>query len=120
MVDIVALSIAQIIALIAINTIGIVCIGSIFYLMRKKTPEPKAKFMVSAKMGLVSIFIFAVISGDVGISLWIKSGNMQAMQIAIPLFVCLGPFMFPIVAAGTYIQLVCRDKIQEYVDSHKR
>ena len=113
-------SIDQVIALFAVNLIGLVGIGLIFYLMREKTPNPKTKLIISAKMGVASIILFAVISGDLGISLWIKTGNFHAMKIAILLVVCLGPLMFPVVVMGTYVQLIYRDKIQEYIDSHKR
>ncbi|MBN2148150.1 MAG: hypothetical protein JW726_12215 [Anaerolineales bacterium] len=115
-----AISIEQGIALIAINIIGLVCIGSIFYLMREKTPEPKAKLIMSAKIGVVFIILFAVFSGDLGISFWVESGNFQTVTLAIPLFICGSPFVFPIVVMGAYIQLIYRDKIQEFVNAHKR
>jgi hypothetical protein len=40
--------------------------------------------------------------------------------VALPLFLCSIPTIFPVVAMGTYIQLSYRDKIMEYTDSIKR
>lgn len=114
------MSIEQIMALLAVNSVGIVCIGLMGCLINKKAPDSKTKLVISVKTGLVSIILFAVIAIDVGIYLWIDSSNFRSATIAIPLSICLGPFMFPVVAAGTYLQLIYRDKIQEYVDSHKR
>jgi hypothetical protein len=113
-------SIEQIMVLLAVNGVGIVCIGLMGYLINKKAPDPKSKLVISVKTGLVSIILFTVIASDVGIYLWIDSSNFRSATIAIPLSICLGPFMFPVVAAGTYLQLIYRDKIQEYVDSRKR
>jgi hypothetical protein len=114
------ISIEQLIALLAVNIVGLVGIGLIFWLMREKTPNPKTKLIMSVKMGLIMIILLAIVSGDLGISLWIESGNFQYVMIAIPLLICGSPFVFPVVVMGTYIQLIYRDKIQAYVDSHKR
>lgn len=115
-----AISIEQVFALIAVNVIGLVLIGLIFFLMREKTPNPKAKLLMSVRMGLIMVILLAVVSGDLGIYLWIDSGNFQAMTLAIPLTICGSPFVFLVVLMGTYVQLIYRDKIQGFVDAHKR
>jgi bacteriorhodopsin len=114
------MSIEQVIALIVVNIIGIVFLVLIVILMRKKTPNLKEKFDLSIKIGLISIMVFGVISSDLGIYLWIKSGNFRAVFLAIPLIICGSLFIFSTGVLGTYIQLIYRDKIQSFVDSHKR
>jgi hypothetical protein len=114
------ISIEQVFALIAVNVIGLVFMGLIFFLMRGKSPNPTAKLLVSVRMGLIMVILLAVVSGDLGIYLWIDSGNFQAMTLAIPLIICGSPFVFLVVIMGTYVQLIYRDKIQRFVDAHKR
>jgi hypothetical protein len=87
--------------------------------MKKKTPDPKTKLLVSLKMGLVMVILLVIVSGNIGIYLWIDSGNFQAVMLAIPLIICCSPFGFIVVVMGTYVQLIYRDKIQEFVDSLK-
>lgn len=113
------ITIIHVIALIVINSIGLGCILLIFILMRQKTPHPREKLALSIELGLIFIMIYGVISSDLGIYLWIKSGNILAMVLAIPLFICGSPLIFPLVVSGTYLQLIYRDKLQSFVDSHK-
>ena len=115
-----SISIEQLIALLVVNIIGSVCLWLAIYLINKKTSSPKTKLVTSIKLGLGSIILFAVLSGNVGISLWVESGNFQAALFAIPLFICGSIFMLPVVLMGTYVQLIYQDKIQGYLDSQKR
>ena len=110
----------QVITLLVINIIGVVCLVLIFILISKKTPKPMEKLDMSIKMGLITIMALGVASSDLGIYFWIKSGNFRAVILAVPLIICSSPFVFLTKILGTYIQLIYRDKMQSFVDSHKR
>jgi hypothetical protein len=114
-----AQTLEKLIALIGINILGLLCIGLIFYLTREKTPNSKTKLFLSGKIGLIMVMLLAIISGNLGIYFWIKSGNFQAVLFAIPLLFCGSPFVFVVVLAGTYIQLLYRDRFQKFINSQK-
>ena len=110
----------HVIALLVLNIVGLICLWLTVYLINKKTPNPKTKLVTSIKMGLGMLIILAIISGNLGVYLWVESGNFQAAILAIPLFICGSMFIFPVVTIGTYVQLIYQDKMQEYVDSHRQ
>lgn len=114
------MSIENIIVLVIVNLMSVVCIGLIGYFILRKTETPKTKLFISIMSALVSIVLWAMISINSGIYFWIKSGNVRSLLVALPLFLCSIPTIFPVVAMGTYIQLSYRDKIMEYTDSIKR
>jgi hypothetical protein len=117
MINLGSISIGQLIALFVVNAIGVVCFGLIFFLIYQKSPTPKTKLYISVGIGLIGIILLSVASGDLGIYLWIKSGNLKAAVGFLPLLICGIPLIFPVTIAGSYIQLTYRDKMQEYVDS---
>jgi hypothetical protein len=112
-----SISIAQIIALLLVNTIGVACLVLVFFLMKRDTPTPKEKMFVSLGLGLIGISLVGVVLVDMGISSWIQSDNSGAVFAFLPLCICLPPFVFPVTVAGSYIQLIYKDKLQKYVSS---
>ncbi|MBI5352352.1 MAG: hypothetical protein HZB50_06905 [Chloroflexi bacterium] len=106
----------HVLALIFINLVGLACFGAIFYLVRKATSTTKAKMLISAEIGLISVVLLGILSGNLGIYFWVKSGSFRAIVMGLPLIICGTPILFPVVAIGTYVQLGYKDKIQNYVN----
>jgi len=75
---------------------------------------------MSVKLGLIAVLLLVVFVGDLGIFMWIKSGNFEAITFIAALLICGTPFIFLVTLMGSYLQLVYRDKFQKYLDSQKR
>jgi hypothetical protein len=111
------LSLSHIISLLAVNSLGILAIGVIIYYTFRKTEKTKAKLTISVGVAIASLILWAVICGNIGLYLWVKTANIRAVLVSIPLVLCGAPALFLIVTIGTYLQLIYRDKIREYTNS---
>lgn len=112
-----SMSIEQLVAIFFVNGIGVVCLGTIFILVKKNSSTPKGKISVSVCMGMIGVILLGTVLGDLGIYFWLESGDFQSVTEVLPIFSCLIPFVFLTTTVGTYIQLIYKDKIQGYVDS---
>lgn len=72
---------------------------------------------ISIGVASASIVLWATMCIDLGIYFWINSGNFQSVLIAIPLLLFGAPTILLVVSVGTYVQLIYREKIQEYTNS---
>ena len=102
-------------AFIVVNFVGILCIGAMYYFIRKPTSKRTEKFRVSVAIGFISILFWAAMISNVGILFWIKSGDLRASLLSVPLMVCGAPIVFPAMTAITYFQLVYADMIREHL-----
>lgn len=111
------MSIEQLIVLVVVNLVGVLLVGGITYFVFRKTPRPKTKMAISIGVAIASIVLWAIICVDLGLYFWIQSGNFRSVLIAIPLLLFGAPTILLVVSIGTYVQLIYRDKIQEYTNS---
>jgi hypothetical protein len=112
--------IVQIIALFVTNIIGIALVGLIIISFRIIHEIPNKKLILSIGVGFITQGILLVALLDVGILLWMDSGNFPAVFSVLPFSLCLIPILLPVTAIGTYIQLTYREKIQDYINSKLR
>lgn len=96
------------------------CFWLFFKLVPKSTVTVKEKLSHSILMGLMSIWMFLVILGNLGGMLWVQSGysNLNVFLLALSIFVYGSPFVFLVAATGAYIQSIYRDKFTEYINRH--
>jgi branched-subunit amino acid ABC-type transport system permease component len=113
-------SIAQILSLLVVNFIGIALIGLIIILFRLMPKKPNKKVILSIGVSLIMQGILLIAFLDVGIYLWINSGNFRAVFSVLPLSLCIAPILIPVTAIGTYIQLSYGEKIRDYTKSIAR
>ncbi|NOG76784.1 MAG: hypothetical protein HND45_12920 [Chloroflexi bacterium] len=111
------ISVEHIVVLVVVNLLGFASLGLISYIIFRRTEMPKSKMMVSVGVALVSAILWAMICLNFGIYSWIKSSNIKSVLVALPLFICVAPSVFPMIIAGTYLQLTYKDKIRGYVDN---
>jgi hypothetical protein len=111
---------AQTASLIVVNVIGISLIGVMFCFIRKAPQKRKEKTLLSIILGCMVLGLLLVAFLDVGIYLWIKTGNPLGILSLIPFFVCLSPIFFVIVTIGAYIQLTYWEKIRDFVISYSK
>ena len=110
-------SMELLLAFILVNSIGLSCIGLIFYIIQRKYETTSQKVKVSIGLGLISLVLLIVIFADIGLYFWQKSGDYRATLVVMPLVLCVAPIFFSIVSVGAYLQLVYRDKIESVVNS---
>ena len=114
------ITIQQILALIIVNSVGLLLVATIFWVNRLQTRQALEKLALAFGLALIATGIMLVILLDVGISLWISSGNIQSVAITVPMAVCGLPFVFIVSFIGGYIQLGFRDKMQDALHSIAR
>jgi uncharacterized membrane protein len=114
------ITIQQILALIIVNSVGLLLVATIFWVNRLQTRQALEKLALAFGLALIATGIMLVILLDVGISLWISSGNIQSVAITVPMAVCGLPFVFIVSFIGSYIQLGYRDKMQDALHSIAR
>jgi hypothetical protein len=111
-------SIEQIIAIVIVNVFGLASVCFLmYYFMREPSPDHKTKLGISLRVGLAMIGLIAIIAADSGIYFWIKSNDFRAMVMGLPLFICGVPLLFPVFVGGIYLQLIYREKIQDFTRS---
>lgn len=120
MITLEMISISQLLSLIVVNLTGVLLIGFIFLLNRIIPARPNKKIMLSIGIGLVMQGVLLIAFLDVGIILWIESGNLWDVFSILPFSLCLIPFLLPAVILGTYIQLSYGEKIQSRINSWAR
>jgi len=112
--------VVQIITIVFTNLIGIALLGLIIISPRLISESPNKKVILSIGVGLISQGILLVALLDVGILLWMGTGNFPAVFSFLPFSLCLIPILLPVIAIGTFIQLTYGEKIQDYINSKFR
>ena len=107
----------QLLSFIIVNLAGVALVGLIFRLIPN---NPNKKIVLSVGVGLIAVGILIIAFLDVGIYLWVTSGNFRSVYSVLPLSLCFVPILFPVTVIGTYIQLSYVEKIKGYIYSAAR
>lgn len=106
----------QLLSFIVVNLVGVALVGLIILFFRLIPNNPNKKIILSVGVGLIAEGIMIIAFLDVGIYLWVTSGNFRSVYSVLPLSLCLFPILVPVTAIGTYIQLSYGEKIEEKIN----
>jgi len=103
-----------------VNLVGVALVGLLILFFRLIPNNPNKKVILSIGVGLIAEGIMIIAFLDVGIYLWVTSGNFHSVYSVLPLSLCLFPFLFLVTAIGTYNQLSYGEKIKGKIYSAAR
>lgn len=102
----------HLLSFIVVNLIGVVLVGLIFLIFRLIPNNPNKKIILSVSEGFIAMGLMIIGLLDVGIYLWVISGNFRSVYSVLPFSLCLFPILFPVTVIGTFIQLSYAEKIK--------
>lgn len=99
------LSFWQYLLLFIVNFFGFLLIWIFFKIFYFSIKTFKQRIILSLILSSITISLFFIVLFDIGIYLWVKTRDVNALFTMIPLYFCSIPFLLILVTVGSYIQL---------------